>query len=218
MVKLLHSKTFRNNLSKWFTIYICLILMLMTVVTYSRYITSQQGSDHTRTAKFSIKITKDKVCSTTSSGLCYNEEDGDLPFAFKPYDTIEYYFNVDTSKLEVLSNLKVYVDVNPDFDIKYVALDDDSEKITFNNTISTGEIDEDTTVKHISNIHEELEEGATKNNYISLTRKITSENRGVKKYKVGVKYNGENYATAHNYNTDDKKAIIIHYNAEQVAE
>lgn len=44
MKKLLQNKKFRTNLYKWFSMYICVMAIFTTVVTYSKYI-SNMGTD-----------------------------------------------------------------------------------------------------------------------------------------------------------------------------
>ena len=68
MSKLLHSKTFRKNLFKWIFMYICALLVIFTVVTYSRYITKSSLGDEAKAAKFNLEIAED-IRSLTTSGV-----------------------------------------------------------------------------------------------------------------------------------------------------
>ena len=109
MGKLLHSKTFRNNLFRWLFLYVGVLVVITSVVTYSRYITKASMGDNARPARFEITVEKGQVCSKVS-GICGIE-------AYKLYDELEYSFSVDTSNLEVLTQLIVNISVNDDFDI-----------------------------------------------------------------------------------------------------
>lgn len=108
MGKLLHSKTFRVNLAKWFVLYILALLIVTGVVTYSKYISSMGANDEARTASFKVSVSDVKVCSTTSQDLC------DIA-KFKPYDELEYRFTVDTTKIEVSTEFFLTLKVNDDF-------------------------------------------------------------------------------------------------------
>ncbi len=123
MSNLLHNKLFRLNLLRWFVLYIGVIFIFTTVVTYSKYITSIPSEHKARTAKFNVTITNDKICSSLSN-LCNLEY-------YKPYAEIEYYFTVDTSELEVLSDLLVTINVNKEFRIlSFTYLSDPNYEVT----------------------------------------------------------------------------------------
>ena len=51
MKGLLHSKLFRKNLFTWLFMYIIVIGLFTTVVTYSKYISSMQNADKTITSR-----------------------------------------------------------------------------------------------------------------------------------------------------------------------
>lgn len=95
MKGLLHSKLFRKNLCKWFFMYIAVIGLFTSVVTYSKYISSMQNADKTKVAKFDASITYDSVCTEIEENqICNNG-------SFRPTSNISYYFTVDTTNLEV---------------------------------------------------------------------------------------------------------------------
>lgn len=95
MKGLLHSKLFKKNLFKWIFMYVTVIGLFTTVVTYSKYITSMQDSDTARVAKFDASITYDGICTNINENeICNNGH-------FRPTSNISYYFTVDTTNLEV---------------------------------------------------------------------------------------------------------------------
>lgn len=56
MKGLLHSKRFKKNLKKWLFMYVCALLMLTTVITYSKYISQYGMNDVARITKFNVEI------------------------------------------------------------------------------------------------------------------------------------------------------------------
>jgi len=96
MKGLLHSKLFRKNLCKWFFMYIAVIGIFTSVVTYSKYISSMQSNaDKTKVAKFDASITYDRICTEIEENqIC------DIG-SYRPTSNISYYFTVDTTNLEV---------------------------------------------------------------------------------------------------------------------
>jgi len=95
MKGLLHSKLFRKNLFIWLFMYITVIGLFTSVVTYSKYITSMQESDIARVAKFDAAITYDGVCSNINENEICNIG------TYRPTSELSYYFTVDNRNLEV---------------------------------------------------------------------------------------------------------------------
>ncbi len=116
MNMLLHSKTFKKNLLKWIIIYFGVIALFTSVVTYSKYISSQVAGSTASIAKFQVDIIKTKICSTLDTERCnYYDTDGNLlneEYKFKPYDSLDFYFNVDTQELEVSTKLVLTIHVD----------------------------------------------------------------------------------------------------------
>lgn len=104
MIGLLHSKTFRKNLSRWIFMYIAVICILTSVITYSKYISSLGTKDEVRASKFNVSIEPLPVDSDcTSTG----EQSGSLVMSCgskRPTSVINYYFKV-VSEVEVPSNI-----------------------------------------------------------------------------------------------------------------
>ena len=95
MKGLLHSKLFRKNLFTWLFMYIGIMGLFTTVVTYSKYISSMQNTDGARVAKFDASITYDGVCA----GINENEI-CDIG-SYRPTSEMSYYFTVNNKDIEV---------------------------------------------------------------------------------------------------------------------
>lgn len=107
MKGLLHSKIFKENLKKWLFMYAGVMLLLTTVITYSKYMTSIQGEDETRASKFDIIITTTSCPSIVSErGICDASSGGKC----RPTQEIASCFIVDTTGLEVYSDFYLTFD------------------------------------------------------------------------------------------------------------
>lgn len=125
MKELLHSKLFRRNLYKWLFMYVGVMCLLTSVITYSKYITSMQNDDTARVARFEVKITNNSVCDESEDKCDYG--------TLRPTEDYEYYFTVDTTGLEVKTLLVTIVSVHEDFNnIKLYDAETDTE---FNNYV-----------------------------------------------------------------------------------
>ena len=125
MKELLHSKLFRRNLYKWLFMYVGVMCLLTSVITYSRYITKMQSNDATRVAKFDVKITNNDVCDESQDKCHYG--------TLRPTEEYDYYFTVDTTELEVKTLLVTIVSVHDDFNI--IKLYDAETDTEFNNYV-----------------------------------------------------------------------------------
>ena len=127
MKGLLHSETFRKNLSRWIFLYVAVICLLTSVITYSRFISSF-GNDEsdTRTSRFTIEVTNiptDNSCVPTESdnpldlgnvsSICTSS-------ANRPSGEVESYFMVDTSQLEVNADIYVRISSSSNIDVQRV--------------------------------------------------------------------------------------------------
>lgn len=105
---LLHSKTFRKNLSRWIFMYIAVICLLTSVITYSKYISSLGVHDEVRASKFDVEITPlptDGVECTLESDKSYTE--CVLKNTIRPTKPVAFYFKIDLSNMEVSSDVYV---------------------------------------------------------------------------------------------------------------
>ena len=109
MKGLLHSKKFRNNLYKWLIAYVGVMLLLTTVITYSKYISSLEIGDEARATKFKVRIDFTN-CSLASGKTC---DSG----VFLANEALKYSFSVDTSELEANALLALTITVNKDFEV-----------------------------------------------------------------------------------------------------
>lgn len=126
MSKLLHSKTFRNNLFKWIMIYTCVMLSTVYVITYSKYISELESNSSSRTAKFKIDVTKGDICSVLSPSVCNINK-------FKYYDKVDYNFSIDTSEMEVSTLVFINIIVDSSFTIDKLYVDDEEINFETNN-------------------------------------------------------------------------------------
>ena len=200
MKSLLHSKKFRTNLYKWLFIYVGVMLLLTTVITYSRYMTSLQVADEARVTKYNVTIAP-VGCKIISE---VNNEDQTIKKtcdagAYLESNKIEYYFSVDTTELEATSTFALTFKTNdkiPYFDI---------EKIEIVNSDLTSKIPEEIVCKEACNTKTII------NNIEARQGKITY-------YAVTVNYKGNSSLT------DDEKLkeqvysdiVSIGYSATQV--
>lgn len=198
MKGLLHSKRFRKNLRKWLFMYIGVMALLTTVVTYSRYITSKSSDDIARAAKFNVKITRDETIAADNCETKYDEANKKDKVTcetgtFRPTSNLEYIFNVDTSEIEVNTDLYLTIDAGMDFELVEIHnLTDPSEIITISNTADNNE-----TKKKI------------------IYKKVDATTRGNTKYKVIVKYAGLITNDEYIMNEEAYEIIKVSYAATQ---
>lgn len=107
---LLHSKKFKKSLCKWIGLYILTIVLFTGVVTYSRYISSMKAVDTARAAKFKVSIEPlyEPCKNIDEDTMCDLGE-------IRPQNTLEYDFYVDTTELEVSSDLVITIVVKDSF-------------------------------------------------------------------------------------------------------
>ncbi len=115
MKGLLQSKRFRKNLGKWLFMYTGVMLLLTTVITYSKYITSLQSSSNASTAKFELAI----HCTSSNGKTCDN--DTEAYEVTKEDLLLTYTFTVDASQMDVKSKLKLLTFVDKSFTIESIS-------------------------------------------------------------------------------------------------
>ncbi len=124
MKGLLHSKRFKKNLYKWLFMYVVVIGLLTTVITYSRYISSWYQSAETKVKNFDVTIDKLTCTDYENEAACsYNRPTAPVPF----------YFKVDTSKLETKALFILTFHIDNKFEI--IGIDevtkDSSQNVTY---------------------------------------------------------------------------------------
>lgn len=206
---ILHNKLFRMNLLRWFVLYIGVISIFTTVVTYSKYITALPTKDNARPAKFNVIITNDKICSTLST-LCNLDK-------YKPYDEIEYYFTVDTSEVEVLADIVLKISVNKEFRIiSFTYIGDTDYTInmpeygTMDDSLSDVSMPDEYKLNYTNNSLEE-----DKNNVITLIGTTGAYKSKTQTYKIKLKFMKDAYDSSYSFNHDYEKIVRIGYSANQ---
>ncbi len=203
MKGLLHSKLFKKNLKKWLFMYVGVLLLLTGVVTYSKYMSKfASASEPARVTKFNVAIldaTDDNVCSEFEEGSetytkCGREETSASD------EQIDYYFTVDTRELEVLTKLFVTINIDPAF--KLVDVQEEKTPGVYESILREYNSD-NVVVKYLTK---------TDNKGVIYNR-VYGDTRGLKKYKLSIKYRTESGKVL------DKKvfdAISIDYSATQI--
>ncbi len=198
---LLQSKRFKQNLYKWLFMYVGVLLLLATVITYSRYIASLLGSNNdARSARFNVKVEPidcnaiDKKCDTG---------------AYLFDDEIHYEFQVDTSELEANADLVVTITADKDFEIT---------KITQNKIKTICQNDTEGQNPCNSNIVSSFVDGKAENEEISseeISSKVNSQT--LLTYQIIVKYKKteEELKESNQYVFDYDKIVNIGYSAIQ---
>lgn len=113
MKGLLQSERFKKNLSKWLCMYIGVMLLLTTVITYSKYISSFMGKDEARAAKFNVKINSTGCVFDTTKESC------DSGVYFRD-DAITYFFTVDTREIEAAAEFVLSISVHEQFAVEKI--------------------------------------------------------------------------------------------------
>ena len=188
MKGLLQSKKFKDNLKKWLLVYIGVMLLLTTVITYSKYISKFLNDEEARPARFNVYIKPISCRADACKSGTYlepEEENGKL--------NINYYFSVDTTELEATADLYLSV----------VALDGmfDIEKLEV--------INQDKSTKELicSNNMEDNASPcvATSGKYTTL-KTIETKERALTYYAVTVSYKGNDNL----YEEDSDDVIMEH--------
>ena len=193
MKGLLHSKKFRRNLYKWLFMYVGCIALLTTVVTYSKYMSTFQSSDTARVAKFNVEVKSNEICDDINTEYCNKE-------TYRTTSYIDYYFTVDTTELEVKTQLYLTLYIHNNFDIFGDIIEIDGDKSR--------------------NVIVDKDPSFVKDNYKYITIKndplnIIEPASGSRKiYKVRIKYNGTNYTEFNG--TSQSDIIKVVYSAVQI--
>lgn len=152
---LLHSKKFKKNLYKWIGLYILTIMLFTSVITYSKYISSMKAIDTARAAKFNVTI-------QPLYEPCKNIDDDtmcDLG-TIRPQNTLNYDFYVDTTELEVDSDLVITTVVKEGF-----------------TNLRLYNLETNTLIKTV-----------TDKNILSITEEITPNTGKITKYRLVIDY------------------------------
>lgn len=209
MKGLLHSKRFKANLRKWLFMYVGVMGLLTTVITYSKYISSLGGTDDARATKFEIKVTPEGCISD----VC-------LLGNYRPMNEIEYEFDVD-EEFEV--NTYVILSFLPQdkFKIKsissteYVGNTADEEKFI---PIYTND---ESGIK-IGNGYVDAKKDVSNTNTIQLGKNVDAATKKKYKFRVLIEYDYSEYLvnkdTANEYyDYTGSEDIILDQNVVQLS-
>lgn len=199
MKGLLHSKRFRRNLKRWICMYVGVLVLFTSVVTYSRYVSNLSLNDEAKVTKFNVNIGKGEAST----------ESGKDPFL--PTDTIYYTFTV-TPDFEVKTLLALTVNAEDRFTIESI-VEETSNLEIYNKDIRNQNagaitVSADTTV-----------DGNNDNTKVVISRTISSAEAKSTTYKIALKFKYEDIKETY-YTLDEylrEKAIVnVDYSARQL--
>lgn len=212
MKGLLQSKIFRKNLKKWLCMYVGALLLLTTVVTYSKYISKYNVDDDARITKFDVTVKNIENENLTCTGEI-DKLDCTTKDTYRPTTKIPYEFVV-TPNFEVNTLLATTIYVPASFNIE--TLEEINGKVLYDEKENIK--DSSITISKIKNKNEKGEEVDTAT-IITITKKIDTDDiinsNTPKTYKITIKYNydEETYLTA---DKENLSVIKIGYSATQI--
>lgn len=213
MKGLLQSKIFRKNLKKWLCMYVGALLLLTTVITYSKYISKYNVDDDARITKFDVTIKNTENENLSCTGEIEKLECSTTS-KYRPTTKIPYEFIVEPN-FEVNTLLSTTIYVPASFNIE--TLEEISGKVLYDYE-KENEKDSSITINKIKSKNEKGEEVDTAT-IITITRKIDmtdiANSSNPKSYKITIKYNYDE----EKYLTDEKEnlsVIKVGYSATQI--
>ena len=212
MKGLLQSKIFRKNLKKWLCMYVGALLLLTTVVTYSKYISKYNVDDDARITKFDVTVKNIENENLTCTGEI-DKLDCTTKDNYRPTTIIPYEFIVSPN-FEVNTLLATTIYVPASFNIE--TLEEIDGKTLYNEKENIK--DSSITISKLKNKNEKGEEPDTAT-IITITRKIDTADiintNAPKSYRVSIKYNydEEKYADEVKENIS---VIKVGYSATQI--
>ncbi len=212
MKGLLQSKIFRKNLRKWLCMYVGALLLLTTVVTYSKYISKYNADEDARITKFDVTVKNIENENLTCTGEI-DKLDCTTKDTYRPTTKIPYEFVV-TPNFEVNTLLATTIYVPASFNIE--TLEEINGKVLYDEKENIK--DSSITISKIKNKNEKGEEVDTAT-IITITKKIDTDDiinsNTPKTYKITIKYNydEETYLTA---DKENLSVIKIGYSATQI--
>lgn len=213
MKGLLQSKRFRKNLKKWLCMYVGALLLLTTVITYSKYISKFNLDDEARVTKFDVTIKNIENENLSCTGEIEKLE-CTTTSTYRPTTKIPYEFIVEPNfEVNTLLSTTIYVPAN--FNIE--TLEEINGKVLYDYE-KEEEKDSSITINKIKNKNEEGVEVDTAT-IITITKKIdvtdTDNSNTSKSYKVTIKYNYDE----EKYDSEAKEnlsVIRVGYSATQI--
>ena len=212
MKGLLQSKIFRKNLKKWLCMYVGALLILTTVVTYSKYISKYNADEDARITKFDVTVKNIENENLTCTGEI-DKLDCTTKDTYRPTTKIPYEFVV-TPNFEVNTLLATTIYVPASFNIE--TLEEINGKVLYDEKENIK--DSSITISKLKDKNEKGEEVDTAT-IITITKKIDTDDiinsNTPKTYKITIKYNydEETYLTA---DKENLSVIKIGYSATQI--
>lgn len=200
MKNLFSNVNFRKNLYRWLGMYIGVMLLFTTIVTYSKYIAHFTNEASSRVAKFNIDVNYlglEGCQAGKNEALCQTG-------LYRPMSEISYYFDVAT-------DFEVRV-----FFVLTIHIAEDFEMVGLYSRNST------------ENEWQEVNFTKTATNEIRLEKTTQANEKQNVQYKIVVKYKGENLSFYNQeeghtpyYRYEEKKAVsqkiaTVDYSAVQV--
>ncbi len=223
MKGLLQSKRFRTNLYKWLFMYTGVMMLLITVITYSKYISSFTLKDSARSTKFNIAVDYlncDQIEDNESCSLGF----------YRPTSEIKYGFTL-SKEIEVKTILALSIRIHNDFKMNSLTINDIKYNLNYNEDstklISLSQGEEKYVAVHDISIGKDIIILPTQEKLIindihsyTLSSIVAPNTNYIDKYQVAIKYNGDDidYLEEHNYNKDNGYAISVDYSAKQTSE
>lgn len=200
MKGLLHSKRFKENLYRWLFMYVGVIALLTTVITYSKYVTRLIPTEEKALpAKFDVEIS-----NTDSAGNDCTKVECVTTGIYRPTSEIKYYFKFKAD-LEVSAEILLLVRINEAYrdDFKIVSVKE--SKVNGFETVTN---DSTNNPESIYRVKLENEQDS-----------ITGEYKPIEKvYEVTVQYkdlDSFNSKTDSNDFLEAKNVLEVGYTAEQ---
>lgn len=198
MKGLLHSKRFKENLYRWLFMYVGVIGLLTTVITYSKYMTQLvPNGDTAKTAIFEADIKY-----TDASGNVCAAGTSCTTGVYRPTSEIKYYFILETN-FEVLADIYLTTRIKDDDYSKQFKII--SIKKVVSPTEKTTIVDDKTTgfdgMLYTAHFQNEMD--------VDNRPKPSKE-----LYEVTVQYKGTFDSTTE-FSTEAKPVIEVGYTAEQ---
>ncbi len=168
MKQLWKSKRFRKNLYRWLFMYVGVMLLFTSVVTYSKYISTLQSSDAARMPTFDVKIAMQEKCD--------DEETTCNTGTFRPTSEITYQFEAKTN-LEVKTEVFYTIMINNRF--HFLGLTDITDGTLVPVTDFTS-----------SDVSKDIVTGSSSESYKTYTWKVSYDagSEEIKKYQVKVQF------------------------------
>lgn len=197
MKGLLHSRKFKRNLMKWICMYVGVLLLFTSVVTYSRYVSKFSNGDNAKVSKFNIEIIKGEVGSSSKSD------------PILPTDAIYYNFKV-VREFEVKTLLVLTVNAEPGFIIEKI--EEDTGLLIYSSSLShENSFSYDKDGYHINDIDSKK---------VDIIRPITyAEGKIQKNYKITLKFDyssvQDTYYKLSEKDLQERPIVNIDYSATQ---